>query len=122
MKTVQECVREINSKLGDYAKIYDAYEMLDELYQFDESTGKFTEKSEPLDFWSVARESTVIGRLAVDAWVGPDRYTVKFTNGGLPWPYLGGIYCSTRDELASLLAAAFKRGNQNHLPYAVAVC
>lgn len=121
MKTVQECVREINSKLGDYASVYDAYEMLDELYQFDEVSGKFVEKSEPLDFWSVARESTVIGRLAVDAWDGPNRYRVKFTNGGLSWSSLNGVYCGTPDELASLLAAAFKRGNENHLPYAVAV-
>ena len=57
MKTCSECVAEINAKLGDYAQCYDAYQMVDQLFDFDESSGGFIEKIDPPDFWSVARDS-----------------------------------------------------------------
>lgn len=122
MKTVSECVQEINAKLGKLAMCYDAYQMVDELYYFDESSGGFIEKIDQPDFWSVARYSTIIGRLAVDAWDGPACYGVKYTNSETLDIDDDATYCESLEDLAFLLSSAYNNSDEFHIPYAVTVC
>lgn len=122
MKTVSECVKEINAELGKFAACYDAYQMIDELYNFDESSGGFIKKIEQQDFWSVARDSTIIGRLAVEAWHGPACYEVNYTNSETFDDEDDSIYCESIDDLAFLLFMSYRRADEFGIPYVVADC
>lgn len=122
MKTVSECVKEINAKLGKFAVCYDAYQMIDELYDFDESSGGFIKKIDQPYFWSVARESTIIGRLAVESWNGPACYEVNNTNGETFDIEDDSIYCESIDDLAFLLFMSYSRADEFGFPYGVTVC
>lgn len=122
MKTVSECVKEINAELGKFAECYDAYKMIDELYNFDESSGGFIKKIEQPDFWRVARESTIIGRIAVEAWDGPACYGVNYTNCETFDNEDDSIYCESIDDLSFFLLMTYRRADEYGFPYAVTVC
>lgn len=122
MKTVGECVKEINAKLGKFAMCYDAYQMVDKLFNFDESSGGFIKKIDQPDFWKVARDSTIIGRLAVDAWDGPACYEVNYTNSETLDIDDDATYCESLDDLAFFLSNAYRKSDEFHIPYAVTVC
>ena len=122
MKTCRECVAEINAKLGDYFECYDAYQMVDQLFDFDETAGGLIEKIDPPDFWSVARDSTIIGRLAVDAWDGPACYEIKYINSETLDIDDDATYCESLEDLAFFLSCAYKKSDEFNIPYAVTVC
>ena len=115
MKTCRECVAGINDQLGDYSACYDAYQMVYQLFDFDETAGGFIYKIDHPDFWNVARESTIIGRLAVDAWDGPACYEVKYINSESLDIDDDSTYCESLDELAVLLSGYYKKWDTFHI-------
>ena len=116
MLTKTDALNEIRDALDINVNDFDVYEMVEELYQYDEDEEGFVAR-EGVDFWEVAQKYDTTGEEAAEGWEGEGWYNVYYSDGGEPATNNGAVWCDTVNDLAGLISSANISKTEFHLPY-----